>query len=211
MKNILLSSRAFINKEITQSFLNMLGDIDFASDQVIIIVNSVKEGKRHPKMIELQQTVRTLGFENVVLFDALSDNSDILKTAKAIILNGGYEFLLLDSLRKTGVISVLQGLTLKGTPLYGISAGAIVLGPDLDLYNELYPEDNINDDVDMTSISVTDIRIYPHYDVHSKLDHRLKNAIDEFEKKTQKSITRLTNEQGILIKNNKNILISPTR
>ncbi|MDN2452140.1 Type 1 glutamine amidotransferase-like domain-containing protein [Lactobacillus sp. UCMA15818] len=211
MNNILLSSRAFINKGITQSFISLLGNIDFEADQIVIIVNSVKEGKNHPKMMELQQTVQALGFENVILFDALSDKSVMLETAKAIILNGGYEFLLLDNLRKAGIIGILRDLAAKDTPFYGISAGAIVLGPDLDLYDELYPEDNFNNDVDMTSINATSFRIYPHYDVHLKLDRHLNSTINDFEEKTKKTITRLTNEQGILIKNNKSILIDPAR
>ena len=58
MSNILLSSRAFINKNITRSFINLLGNVDFEADQIVIIVNSVKKGKNHPKMIELQRNVK---------------------------------------------------------------------------------------------------------------------------------------------------------
>lgn len=211
MSNILLSSRAFINKNITRSFINLLGNVDFEADQIVIIINSVKEGKNHPKMIELRKTVQALGFKNVILFDALADNPIILENAKAVILNGGYEFLLLDNLKKAGIIDFLQKLAIKGKPFYGISAGAIVLGPDLDLYDELYPEDNINNDIDMISINATSFRIYPHYDAHLKLDGHLQETISNFEEKTGKSITRLTNEQGILIRNDEGILIGPDK
>ncbi|KRL01158.1 Type 1 glutamine amidotransferase-like domain-containing protein [Liquorilactobacillus capillatus] len=202
MENILLSSRAFINKKITQGFLSLLGNTNFDSDQLVIIVNSVREGKKHPQMIELQQTVKLLGFKKVILFDVLSDDPVILKTAKGIILNGGYEFLLLDSLKKSGLIDFLKSLAVQGKPFYGISAGAIVLGPDLDLYNVIYPEDNFNNTSELTAINATDIRIYPHYDKHIEINQQLETTIKYFEKQTKTEVTRLDNEQAILIKNN---------
>lgn len=207
MKKMLLSSRAFINSTITKSFLSLLDPIDYQHDQLVIITNSVREGKSHPKMIGLQKIIQNLGFNNVILFDAFHDAPEILKTAKAIILNGGYEFLLLDNLRQSGTLNLLQHLISSGKPVYGISAGAIVLGPDLALFMKLYPEDNFNHDIDTNAIDATNIRIYPHYDKHIQDNPQLENSIKAFESNTKATITRLRNDQAILIKDGLSQLI----
>lgn len=209
MEKILLSSRAFVNQAITESFLSLLGIIDYQHDQLVIITNSVREGKSHPKMIDLKTTLENIGFQNIILFDVFKNDPNLLKTAKAIILNGGYEFILLDSLRQTGSVALLKKLILNGKPVYGISAGAIVLGPDLDLFAKLYPEDNFNNDSDTASINATSIRIYPHYDKHLQDNPQLESSIKAFEKSTNSNITRLGNDEGIVIRDGVTTLISP--
>ncbi|WP_220740705.1 Type 1 glutamine amidotransferase-like domain-containing protein [Leuconostoc miyukkimchii] len=209
MVKILLSSRAFINKLITENFINLLGEVNYNQDLIVIIVNSVTEGKTHPKMIELQKFVNKMGFKKVVLFDVSEDDQAILFSAKAIILNGGYQFILLDNLIKYGYLKILRNLVYQGKPFYGISAGAIVLGPDLSLYANLYPEDDLNKDSRTTAIGATSIRVYPHYDKHSKINDQLEKNIKNFELRTNTIISRLDNEQGIFVMNDQIKLISP--
>lgn len=52
MANLLLSSRAFCNQAITDAFLALVKP----NATIVIIVNSVTEGKRHPQMQALQRT-----------------------------------------------------------------------------------------------------------------------------------------------------------
>ncbi|WP_400250220.1 Type 1 glutamine amidotransferase-like domain-containing protein [Lactiplantibacillus plantarum] len=133
------------------------------------------------------------------LLDVLTDDLAALNTATVIILNGGYEFLLLKNLRETHVLERLRTLALAGKPIYGISAGAILLGPDLDLYAYLYPEDNTEQLASTTAINATTIRIYPHYDVHCEVKPQLPQLITDWEHKTGVTVKRLTNNQGLLV------------
>jgi len=206
-QQLLLSSRAFCNQAITVAFMDMVQPIRDRTDQILIIVNSVNEGKQHPKMIELQATVRALGFDQVELFDVLTDDLTLLTTAKAIILNGGYEFLLLKNLRTMHLLAELRRLMLSGTPIYGISAGAILLGPDLDLFAQLYPEDNEEQLTATPAINATQLRIYPHYDRHCELNPQLPQLIEYWERQTGKNVTRLTNVQSVLIRDGQQQLI----
>ena len=199
MLNILLSSRAFCSAAITDAFLSMFPAVDRANAAIVIIVNAVDNGKRHPQMLALQQTVRQLGFTQVQLLDVLTDDLTVLDTADAIILNGGYEFLLLKSLQRVGLLSRLRQLALTGKPIYGISAGAILLGPDLDLYATLYPEDNVDRLTVTTAIAATAVRIYPHYDRHCEYNPQLPQLITDWERRTGQIVTRLTNSQGRLL------------
>lgn len=93
MSNILLSSRAFKTAAITDAFHNLLIHSANNDPSITVIVNSVKEGKMHPKIIELQQRLKQLGFNNVALLDVLHDDLSILNQTSLVILNGGYQIL----------------------------------------------------------------------------------------------------------------------
>lgn len=97
---------------------------------------------------------------------------------------------------------VLRTLILKGVPTYGISAGAIVLGPDLGLYQVIYPEDNLFHDKDISGLHVTDIRIYPHYDQHLAQDPTLAEKISKWETATHNHVIRIANDEGVVIRDN---------
>ncbi|MCG5035969.1 Type 1 glutamine amidotransferase-like domain-containing protein [Lactiplantibacillus plantarum] len=125
MVKLLLSSRAFSTVAVTDAFFTLVAPVAKNSARIVIIVNSVSTGKNHPQMVALQQTVQQLGYAHVQLLDVLTDDLAALNTATVIILNGGYEFLLLKNLRETHVLERLRTLALAGKPIYGISAGAI--------------------------------------------------------------------------------------
>ncbi|MBY8573908.1 Type 1 glutamine amidotransferase-like domain-containing protein [Lactiplantibacillus plantarum] len=199
MVKLLLSSRAFSTVAVTDAFFTLVAPVAKNSARIVIIVNSVSTGKNHPQMVALQQTVQQLGYAHVQLLDVLTDDLAALNTATVIILNGGYEFLLLKNLRETHVLERLRTLALAGKPIYGISAGAILLGPDLDLYAYLYPEDNTEQLASTTAINATTIRIYPHYDVHCEVKPQLPQLITDWEHKTGVTVKRLINNQGLLV------------
>lgn len=201
MTSILLSSRAFVTDLITHTFFELMAD-GSKNRPVVIIVNSVKEGKQHPKMIALKNTLIQKGVSRPILFDVYHDDVAVLKQAAAIILNGGYEFFLLHSLKESGMDQVFRTLILKGVPTYGISAGAIVLGPDLGLYQVIYPEDNLFHDKDISGLHVTDIRIYPHYDQHLAQNPTLAEKISKWETATHNHVIRIANDEGVVIRDN---------
>jgi dipeptidase E len=198
LSNLLLSSRAFKTPAITQAFIKML-PAHHQSSKISIIVNSVKEGRLHPKMIALQTQLHALGFRNVTLFDVFQDNLDILKQSDALILNGGYEFYLLHALKSSNADQVINDLAQNNRPIYGISAGAIVLGPDLQLYQYLYPEDNLLQDKDLHGLKLTTTRIYPHFDQHAITNPGLIDQINHWENTHHQSVIRLNNDEGLLI------------
>jgi dipeptidase E len=203
VSNILLSSRAFKTTAITDAFHNLLIHSANNAPSITVIVNSVKEGKMHPKIIELQQRLKQLGFNDVTLLDVLHDDLSILNQTSLVILNGGYQFYLLHCLKKSGAFNLLKERIKDGMPVYGISAGALVLGPDINMYQYLYPEDNWFADTDLSAIGATKIRIYPHFDQHIQLDPQLATKLRHWEIVKNQTITRLTNQEALLIENDR--------
>lgn len=129
MVKLLLSSRAFSTVAVTDAFFTLVAPVAKNSARIVIIVNSVSTGKNHPQMVALQQTVQQLGYAHVQLLDVLTDDLAALNTATVIILNGGYEFLLLKNLRETHVLERLRTLALAGKPIYGISRRGYLVRP----------------------------------------------------------------------------------
>ncbi|KGO32546.1 hypothetical protein Q757_00360 [Oenococcus alcoholitolerans] len=82
----------------------------------------------------------------------------------------------------------------------------MVLGPDLNLFDKLYPEDNFYHMTDCSALNVTAVRVYPHYDKQLKNDPTLEQKLINWEINTQQQITRLKDDQGILI-NDRNITL----
>ena len=199
MQQLLLSSRALVTDAIKQAFLALCAQSDNQRDQIVIIVNAVDEGKRHPQVLKLQQIIQNMGFQNVTLFDVDVDDFQTLVTAKAIVISGGYEFKLVDHLKRSGMLLQLRALINQGKPVYGISAGAIVLGPDMDLFATLYPEDNFLPCKHAPAIQATNVYICPHYDRQCAADATLANQISDWEHQQHVQVTRLNDEQGLAI------------
>jgi dipeptidase E len=81
----------------------------------------------------------------------------------AIHLTGGNTFQFLYWLRQRGLVSDLQRYVAKGGILIGVSAGAILMTPDISSSSlcgdEPYPGLD-----DFTGLSLVDFAVYPHYD-----------------------------------------------
>lgn len=199
MQQLLLSSRALVTDALKQAFIALCDQTDDQSDQIVIIVNAVDDGKRHPQVLKLQQAIQNMGFQNVTLFNVDVDDFQTLVTAKAIVISGGYEFKLVDHLKRSGMLLQLRTLINQGKPVYGISAGAIVLGPDLDLFATLYPEDNFLPDKHVPAIQATNVYICPHYDRQCAADATLANQISDWEHQQHVQVTRLNDKQGLAI------------
>lgn len=69
--------------------------------------------------------------------------------------------------------------------------------------NYLYPEDNTFAVTDLSALNAVDIRIYPHYKEHCGIYPNLEERILEFELKCNCKVTRLNNNQAILVLGNK--------
>lgn len=197
MAKILLSSKALATKRITDTFLELVEPLNKEIDPIVIITNAVFETKKHPKSVELKKSFKQIGFFNVKLFDVLTDDLSQLKEAKAIIVMGGYVFPLLDSLKKSKADEVIKKFFDNDGLVYGISAGAMVLGNDVDFYNTLYPEDN-PEKLSSKAIGLIDFNIFPHIEVQLVENPDLLSKINEYEHKYT-HIKTIKNDQAIVV------------
>jgi dipeptidase E len=199
MKRLLLTAYGLCTNDIKDAFYKLLPQ-DFSDLKIVIVSTSQPELKeKHHQMISVKSTFHEMGFENVDFIDIEFENPHKLQNYDIIFLNGGYPFYLLHHLKNTGADVILKKLIDDGKIIVGLSCGTYVLGKDNTLCNYLYPEDNIFKTTDMSTLNAVDLRIWPHYKEHCSIYPDLPGRILEFESKYYCKVTRLNNDQAILV------------
>lgn len=199
MKRLLLTAYGLCTNEIKEAFYKLLPE-DFSAFKVVIVTTSQPKLKeKHPQMISVKCTFHEMGFESVDFIDIEFEDSNKLQNYDIIFLNGGYPFYLMHHLKKTGATIILKKLIDEGKIIVGLSCGSYILGRDNTLCNYLYPEDNIFQTTDMSTLNAVDLRIWPHFKEHCSIYPDLAGKIIEFESKYNCEVTRLNNNQAILV------------
>ena len=199
MKRLLLTAYGLCTTEIKEAFYKLLPE-DFSDFKVVIVTTSQPKLKeKHPQMISVKCTFHEMGIKSVDFIDIEFEDSNQLQNYDIIFLNGGYPFYLMHHLIKTGANIILKKLIDEGKIIVGLSCGSYILGKDNTLCNYLYPEDNIFETTDMTTLNAVDLRIWPHFKEHCSIYPDLAEKILEFESKYNCEVTRLNNNQAILV------------
>lgn len=147
-----------------------------------------------------------LEFSNEVeLFDFDKDDIKKLKKYDLICISGGNVFYLLNAIKKSGAQKILEDFA-KNKILIGWSAGACVLGHDLELVYEFEPDDRYGKD--FNGLGICDVEIMPHYSSYIYDFENFEIRISAFEKRKNKKIVRISDGDGIIINGNEIIFIS---
>jgi len=94
-----------------------------------------------------------------------------------IYLSGGNTFNLLHHLKKSGMISMIKTFVKKGGVLAGLSAGAIVMTPNIETAGLPHFDRDENEIGlrDLNSMSLVSFEIFPHYESTRRYDQEFKN------------------------------------
>ncbi len=130
-------------------------------------------------------------FDKVVYKEAL--NSDIIH------LSGGNTFYFLKHLRKTGILNDLKTFVKKGGILTGLSAGAIIMTPNIATasFPEFDCDENEENLVNYSSLNLVPFEFFPHYRNSKRYDNELINH----SKKLDKPVYACPDGSGIVINN----------
>jgi dipeptidase E len=199
MKRLLLTSYGLCTDEIKEAFYELLPK-DFSILKIVIISTSQQDLKEnHPQMISVKNTFIEMGFKNVDFIDIEFENPYKLKDYDIIFLNGGFPFYVLHHMKRTGTDVILKQLINDGKVIVGLSCGSCILGKDNLLYNYIYPEANLFNTTDMSTLNAVDLRIWPHFKELCGIETNLSEKIMEFEIKFNCEVTRLNNNQAIFV------------
>lgn len=128
----------------------------------------------------------------------LKENPQLIKnklaTSDIIYINGGNSFYLLDWIRKCGLDKYLDQLLDQGKIYVGVSAGSIVVGPNIELSGcgEIKDE-NIVKIKDLTGLKLVPFAVSPHY---TKADRKI---LLEKSKTLNYPILALSDTQAVLV------------
>lgn len=194
MNKILLASHGFQKNENLKKYLSALLPIPAKELSVVIITTASVEWKERNKHAVLaKQVLDEMGFKKVVFLDVEFEDPNILKKYDVLYINGGNPFYLLYHLKKSGADAIIAELAHEGKVIIGVSAGAVVLGPDIEIVNYFDKELNIVHLEDLKALNIIDFFLYPHY--KKEVEKNLK----EFELLYKRDVKRLRDNQTLVI------------
>lgn len=111
---------------------------------------------------------KSLGLKKIKIIDIEGENKESLRSKlggfDVILILGGNTFYLLDKARKSGFGIVLKELLNKGKICVGISAGDIILGPNIEIAdNDFCNDPDIVGLKDRTGLGIIHFTAFPHY------------------------------------------------
>ena len=143
MKKIILAAHGFQkNYDLEKSIISLLPKTINELSAVIITTASSEWKELNKHAVLAKQKMENMGFNKVDFLDIEFDDPSKLKNYNLIYINGGNPFYLLYYLKKSGADKIISNLVNQGIVVIGISAGAVVLGPNINIVD--YFDRNLN-------------------------------------------------------------------
>lgn len=111
---------------------------------------------------------------------------------------GGNPFYLLNAMRKCNCREILLKMA-REKVLIGWSAGALVMGPSLELVNGYSPEMNFLKLSNLTALNLTEVEVLPHYSKFLQRFEGFEEKCAAYEKKYGREVIRLNDGEGVVI------------
>jgi len=202
MSKILLTSNGFFTDLIKQQFLQLI-DGDLSNIKATIITTASHKKQNNRFAMKAKEDLLGFGFKRVDFNDIEFDKPELLEKYNVIYINGGNPFYLLYHMKKSGADLILKDIAKQNTVIVGVSAGAIILGPNIEVVNYFTPQINTVDMQDLTALGLTNKAIFPHYDREDLFQNNSGRSIEDrlkvFENINKCSVVRLKDDESVLI------------
>jgi dipeptidase E len=196
---ILLTSTGLYSKNVYETFKNIRVSKNFKKTVIITTASSDKENNQYIQsaISELKST----GLDTVDFYDFENDGSKDLSKYDIIYVGGGNTFKLLKFAKEANFDKTVQSLLNRGGIYIGVSAGSLIVGPSIQISNEVHPDKNEVGLTDFTGFNIVNLIIFPHY------SPELEEEIKSFEERNNVKIERIDNSQAVLIEDGKKTII----
>ncbi|WP_312093703.1 Type 1 glutamine amidotransferase-like domain-containing protein [Niallia sp.] len=201
MANLFLTSNGFYTETIKNEFLTILKK-QRTNPKAVIITTASPLKEKNKFALKTKNDFLEMGINQVDFIDVEVEKGEKLEEYNIIYINGGNPFRLLYFMKKSGADSILKSLSKQNAILIGASAGAVILGPSIDVVQYFSPKMNEVGLNNFTALALTEIAIFPHYDREDAFKDASGKSIEdrliEFERVHDISITRLRDDEYIL-------------
>ncbi|WP_088102950.1 Type 1 glutamine amidotransferase-like domain-containing protein [Halalkalibacter urbisdiaboli] len=202
MANIFLTSNGFYTDMIKNEFLTVLNK-QLPNPKAAIITTASPQKENNRYAVKAKNDLFGMGVKQVEFLDIEFEEVKKLKQYNIIYINGGNPFSLLYHMKKSGADIILKALSKQNTIFIGVSAGAVILGPNIEVANHFTPLMNTTEVKDLTALNKTEKVIFPHYDREDIFKDNSGKSIEdrlmEFEITKQSSVIILKDDQYSLI------------
>ncbi|MDB5265595.1 MAG: peptidase [Parcubacteria group bacterium] len=196
---VLLTSTGFSNTKVADTLISNLTNIP--QKRAAVVTTAAEDKAENRYSILAKEQLEGMGFGQVDFLDLEIDGSEGVPSYDLIYVCGGNTFKLLFFARSTDFKEKILEVLSRGGCYVGVSAGSLIAGPSIQIANEVAPDKNDVSLKDFTGLSIVSSIVFPHYTVEHELE------IISFESRNSVKITRLTNDQALLIMQDSQILI----
>lgn len=196
---ILLTSTGLYSPNVFNKFKDIREAKNFK--KVVIITTASSEKEENKYIQSAVSELKSAGIDMVDFYDFENDEPKDLSLYDFIYVGGGNTFKLLKFAKEMEFDKTVDSLLKKGGMYIGVSAGSLIVGPSIQIANEVHPDKNEVGMTDFAGFNIVDLIIFPHYS--SDLEEEIKS----FEERNNVTIDRIDNSQAILIENGEKILI----
>ncbi|ENQ3080620.1 Type 1 glutamine amidotransferase-like domain-containing protein [Bacillus cereus] len=203
MSKLLLTSNGFFTEGTKKQFLQLInGETCNLKVSIITMASPLKENNQYARTAK-EDFIR-MGFHTIDFIDIEYDDPEILRQFDVIYINGGNPFYLLRHMKKSGCDRILKSLANQNIIIVGVSAGAVILGPNINIVNYFTPQINTINLRDLSALGLTDTYIFPHYDREDLFANNAEKTIEDriaaFETLNKCNVVRVSDNQSILFK-----------
>jgi dipeptidase E len=121
---------------------------------------------------------------------------DSLLSCDAIHLSGGDTYYFLHWLRQRQLLEPLHRYVNQGGVLVGVSAGSILMSPDISVVH-LYRDEPVTSSTDLSSLSLVDFAFVPHFG--SRRTPTIMSSLQEYSRDHQIVVYACEDSGGIVV------------
>jgi len=193
---LLLTSAGFLNKEVSDTFLSLFNKP--AGQIHIIFIPTASRTEHELKYVaESRQELVDLGITNITTLNLdRKVTVEEINNADAIYVCGGNTFYLLQKIRESGLDQLLPHF---GGLYVGVSAGSIVVGPNIEVSGP-WDENDVNLS-DTTDMKIVDFAVVPH------CQRKDQTIVEDLKNRADYEIMELTDNQAVLVEDDERKII----
>jgi dipeptidase E len=196
---LLLTSTGLSSENVAKRFQSFFTD---SGSQAVAIVTTAADDKEQNKYSQLaKKQFEEMGFTKIDFVDLEAEPGRDFSSYGVIYVCGGNTFKLLKFAREANFKTSIENLLSRGGVYVGVSAGSIIVGPSINIANEVEPDQNDISLEDLTGFNITDLIILPHYSPEVEEETKV------FEKKYGVTVDRLNNSQAAFLENGEKTIV----
>lgn len=196
---IFLTSTGLSSELVTKKFKSLFSDY---KNHAVAIITTAAEEKENNKYAQLaKKQFSEMGFLRIDFIDLETEPDKDFAEYDIIYVCGGNTFKLLKFAREANFKASIESLLKRNGIYIGVSAGSIIVGPSIEIAEEVSPDKNEVDLADFTGFGITNLIILPHY------SPEIEEETKAYEAKHGVIVERLSNSQAVLIENGEKTII----
>ena len=197
---LLLTSNGLSSKKLEKVFIGLLEKK--VEENKILVIHTAQKTEH---LLFVDSVGKEISRTGILLpnITYLNISQDIPKTNLSkyniVYVCGGNTFFILDRIKKTGLEKFIKSFVKNGGIYVGVSAGSIIVGPDISIAGEGSDGDsNYLNLKNLQGLNLTKFATFPHYKT------KLRKEVSEFKGKVNYPIEILKDGEALQIFGGKN-------